>query len=133
VTATPLTSGPQAPLFDRVGGMDFFTKLVEDFYGEVERSLVLRAMYPEDLAEAKAHLALFLAQYFGGPADNQAVRGHPRLRMRHSPYVIDVTARDAWLSAMLHAVAVSTAGAAERGELVSYFDASAHSLQNAEG
>ena len=131
MTATPVTSGPQTPLFERVGGMDFFTKLVEDFYDQVEETPVLRAMYPEELAEAKAHLALFLAQYFGGPADYQAVRGHPRLRMRHSPYIIDVAARDAWLSAMLHAVAVSTAEPKDRAELVAYFDASAHSLQNA--
>ena len=40
VTATPVTSGPQTPLFERVGGMDFFTKLVEDFYGQVEETPV---------------------------------------------------------------------------------------------
>ena len=131
MTSTPLSSSPQTSVFDRVGGMAFFTKLVEDFYSQVELSLVLRAMYPEDLDEAKTHLALFLAQYFGGPAQYQAVRGHPRLRMRHAPYVIDVDARDAWLAAMLHAVAQSTAGPTERAELVSYFDSSAHSLQNA--
>jgi len=31
---------------------------------------------------------------------------------------------------MLHAVAVSTAEPKDRAELVAYFDASAHSLQN---
>ncbi|MEI7479837.1 MAG: globin, partial [Actinomycetes bacterium] len=39
-----------------MGGMNFFTKLVEDFYDQVEETPVLRAMYPEELAEAKAHL-----------------------------------------------------------------------------
>jgi len=110
--------------------MEYFTTLVADFYVGVAATPVLRAMYPEDLTEAKAHLALFLAQYFGGPATYQAVRGHPRLRMRHAPFVIDVAARDAWLAAMLQAVAESSAGANERAELIAYFDASAHSLQN---
>jgi hemoglobin len=110
--------------------MAFFEQLVDDFYGQVEASPVLRAMYPEDLTEAKTHLALFLAQYFGGPTTYAAVRGHPRLRMRHVPYVIDGVARDAWLSAMLFAVERSGAAQSERTELVAYFDASAHSLQN---
>lgn len=130
MTSPALTNSSQASLFDRVGGEEFFTKLVEDFYSQVELTPVLRVMYPEDLTEAKAHLALFLVQYFGGPADYQALRGHPRLRMRHSPYVIDVVARDAWIAAMLHGVGLSTAGPTERAELIHYFDSSAHSLQN---
>ena len=40
----------------------------------------------------------------GGPPDYLAERGHPRLRMRHNPFVIDQTARDRWMQLMLAAI-----------------------------
>ena len=122
---------PPEPLYERVGGMAFFTDLVDAFYVGVVNRPVLRAMYPEDLTESKEHLALFLAQYFGGPATYGEVRGHPRLKMRHSPYEIDVEARDLWLSAMLDALDVVNPALEIRGELASYFDMAAHQLRNA--
>ena len=44
-------------------------------------------MYPDDLTEPRRHLALFLAQYWGGPTVYNEERGHPRLRMRHARFV----------------------------------------------
>lgn len=122
---------PREPLYDRVGGMDFFVALVEAFYDGVVARPILRVMYPDDLTEAKSHLALFLAQYFGGPATYAEVRGHPRLKMRHAPYVIDVAARDAWLEAMLGALDVVDPAPEVRGELAAYLDMAAHQLRNA--
>ena len=49
-------------------------------------------MYPDDLTESKAHLALFLMQYWGGPRRYSEERGHPRLRMRHAPFPIGTAA-----------------------------------------
>ena len=70
-------------------GEEFFVELVERFYEGVAGDAVLRPLYPsQDLADAKARLCGFLVQYWGGPADYSAARGHPRLRMRHAPYVI---------------------------------------------
>ncbi len=61
----------------------------------------LRPMYPEeDLGPAADRLRSFLVQYWGGPATYSEQRGHPRLRMRHAPFVIDAGARDAWLEHM---------------------------------
>jgi hemoglobin len=58
-------------------------------------------MYPPgDLAPAERRLRMFLEQYWGGPGTYSEERGHPRLRMRHHPYVIDDAARDAWLTHM---------------------------------
>ena len=54
-------------LYDQVGGMDTFQRLVDAFYQGVETDPILRPMYPDDLTESREHLALFLAQYFGGP------------------------------------------------------------------
>src|ERR1700686_5877666 len=87
-------------LYDRVGGEPFFFELVDRFYDAVSNDPLLRPMYPEDLADTRAHLALFLIQYWGGPSTYQDERGHPRLRMRHAPHRIDDAARDAWLSHM---------------------------------
>jgi hemoglobin len=86
-------------------GSDFFADLVERFYAGIETDEVLRSMYPVDLAGAKARLAMFLVQYWGGPTSYSDNRGHPRLRMRHMPFQIDEAARDAWLRHMLAALA----------------------------
>jgi len=117
-------------LYDRVGGGAFFAELVERFYAGVEADEVLRAMYPEDLDEPKRHLAAFLSQYWGGPRDYELERGHPRLRMRHAPFVIDAAARDAWLTHMSAALSSMTLGAEDRAELVAYLDMAAHQLRN---
>jgi hemoglobin len=117
--------------YDRVGGQPFFDQLVERFYQGVQTDPVLRPLYPEDLTEAKAHLALFLAQYWGGPTTYNEIRGHPRLRMRHAPFVIGRLERDAWLAHMNAAVGQADLGDKDRKELLAYLDMAAHSLMNA--
>jgi hemoglobin len=62
--------------------------------------MVLRPLYPDDLTDPQRHLALFLGQYWGGPTTYSDERGHPRLRMRHAPFVIGPAERDAWLRHM---------------------------------
>lgn len=121
----------ETPLYQRVGGQSFFTALVDAFYEGVAGDPVLRPLYPDDLAESRRHLALFLAQYWGGPPAYAEERGHPRLRMRHAPFVIGTLERDAWLRHMAAAVEASGAGAPERAELLAYFEMAAHSLTNA--
>jgi len=90
---------------DRAGGPDAFVRLVDAFYDRVEQDTTLRPMYPEDLAPGKQHLALFLAQYFGATDLYSSQRGHPRLRMRHAPFPIDMDAASRWATHMLDAVA----------------------------
>ena len=90
--------------YERWGGQPFFDALVEQFYVGVATDPLLRPMYPDDLTESKAHLALFLGQYWGGPEVYNQVRGHPRLRMRHAPFAIDQRARDRWIELMERAL-----------------------------
>jgi hemoglobin len=90
----------QVSVYEAVGGDPFFVELVDRFYRGVQTDLLLRPLYPADLTEPKAHLAGFLAQYWGGPPAYSAARGHPRLRMRHAPFVIGPAERDAWLRHM---------------------------------
>ncbi|MEL6981161.1 MAG: globin [Actinomycetota bacterium] len=93
-------------VYEAVGGDQFFVDLVDRFYAGVADDPVLLPLYPEqdDLTGAKDRLALFLIQYWGGPTTYSDTRGHPRLRMRHAPFVIGQAERDAWMARMTEAV-----------------------------
>jgi hemoglobin len=117
-------------LYERVGGDTFFVCLVERFYQGVASDALLRPLYPEDLEPPKRHLALFLAQYWGGPHTYSAERGHPRLRMRHLRFRIGQAEREAWLRHMGAAVMASQASPADAEALLDYFQTAATSLLN---
>jgi hemoglobin len=131
---------PTAPsLFSRVGGLEFFEQLVDRFYEGVATDQVLLPLYPEapDLTGARRRLALFLAQYWGGPHTYLEERGHPRLRMRHLPFHIGPLERDRWLVHMAAAVDTVCAERDEpaevREELMAYFVPAAEHLRNDTG
>lgn len=92
-------------LHDTVGPA-FFVELVDRFYEGVESDPVLIPLYPdgEDTAGARERLAMFLAQYWGGPPDYMERRGHPMLRARHNQWAIGPQQRDRWLVHMLAAL-----------------------------
>jgi hemoglobin len=119
-----------ATVFEIVGGQPFFDALVERFYQRVETDPVLRPVYPEELEPGKRALALFLGQYWGGPAAYSAEKGHPRLRMRHAPFAIDAAAREAWLSAMLASVDEGDAPEVAREMLREYFTMASTAMIN---
>jgi hemoglobin len=122
-------------LYDRVNGEQFFVDLIDRFYLGVAGDPLLRPLYPDDLTESKRHLALFLVQYWGGPPTYNEQRGHPRLRMRHVPFVIGPAERDAWLRHMIGAVdqmaVTGDLSAPDAEELRDYFEMAARSLVNA--
>lgn len=108
-------------LYARVGGTPWFTRLVAHFYDSVEEDPVLRPLYPDDLQGPRERLTGFLIQYWGGPADYSAKRGHPRLRMRHAPFAIGAAERDAWYRLMESAVKAVGASPEDEQELLAYF------------
>ena len=108
-------------MFEVVGGQSFFDTLVERFYARVELDPTLRPLYPEDLVPGMRALALFLGQYWGGPPAYSEEKGHPRLRMRHAPFVIGGPERDAWLTAMLAALEEVDAPEVAREMMRDYF------------
>src|SRR5260370_20001984 len=118
-------------IFQAVGGLETFRRLVDAFYGGVESDPLLRPMYPADLTESREHLTLFLVQFFGGPTTYSEQRGHPRLRMRHLPFAIDAAARDAWLKHMRAAVDEAAIPEPARETLLEYFARTAHFMVNA--
>lgn len=122
-------------VYEAVGGAEFFTELVERFYRGVAADLLLRPLYPDDLAASKHHLDLFLQQYWGGPGTYSEERGHPRLRMRHAPFVVGEAERDAWLRHMSEALdglaSERQLSAALTDRLRDYFGSTADFLVNA--
>lgn len=87
-------------VFERVGGLPTFERLVDAFYRRVEQDELLRPMYPDDLEPGKRRLALFFAQYWGGGDLYSRERGHPRLRMRHAPFPVSSDAALRWAEHM---------------------------------
>lgn len=118
-------------LYEAVGGMVFFRRLVDAFYRRVADDEVLLPLYPEeDLTGARERLTLFLGQYWGGPETYTQLRGHPRLRMRHQPYWIDRDARDRWVRHMTDAVDEVGPPDDVRGALLDYFAMAADHMVN---
>ena len=120
----------RSSLYERVGGDAFFFALVDRFYQGVEVDPQLRRLYPDDLEPPRRRLALFLIQYWGGPHTYNAERGHPRLRMRHMPFPIGLSEREAWLGHMRAAVADTDTSASDAQALLDYFDTAATALMN---
>jgi hemoglobin len=127
----PGPAGEPQPFYARVGGEPTFRRLVERFYAGVAQDLALRALYPEaDLSAAAQRLTLFLIQYWGGPTTYSDQRGHPRLRMRHQPFVIDSAQRDRWLTHMRDAVESLDLDPADEATLWSYLSTAAEAMRN---
>ncbi len=126
---------PPADFFDRVGGEQFFVDLVAEFYRGVAEDTELRALYPEypDLAPAEERLRLFLMQYWGGPGTYSQQRGHPRLRMRHAPYAVNLDMRERWLRHMRAALDKLQPEPELESWLWRYFEMAADSMRNVEG
>jgi len=120
----------QTTVFEVVGGQPFFNALVERFSARVEADSALRRIYPDELAEGMRSLALFLGQYWGGPAIYSEEKGHPRLRMRHAPFPIGQAERDAWLAAMLAALDESDAPEVAREMMRDYFVNASTAMMN---
>ena len=120
-----------ATFYEEVGGEPFFNDFVSQFYARVATDPILRPMYPEkDMHGAALRLKMFLEQYWGGPTTYSDERGHPRLRMRHVGFHIDLAARDAWLTCMMAAINDLKMEEIHRNQLISYVEMAAHSMVN---
>lgn len=125
-------AGIRINVFELAGGEAFFDALVDRFYQGVESDPELLALYPDrdDLAGARRRLAMFLAQYWGGPTTYSEERGHPRLFMRHRPFRIDAAGVERWLTHMRAAVAELAPPAPVESRLLAYFDMAAAAMRN---
>lgn len=112
-------------------GAEGFSRLCAAFYRQIPTDDLLGPMYPsDDLAGAEQRLRDFLIYRFGGPQDYIQQRGHPRLRMRHAPFVIDVAARDRWMELMSRALTEAALPHAAAQTLETFFEQMATFLIN---
>lgn len=87
-------------------------------------------MFPADLEGPIRNQAEFLIQYFGGPSDYSARKGHPRLRMRHHGFAIGLAERNAWVEAMDGALCDAEIPEPDRTVMRKYFSTTATFLMN---
>ncbi len=115
-------------------GEEGFERLVAIFYGQIRSDEILGPLYPKvDLEGAERRLRDFLVFRFGGPDRYITQRGHPRLRLRHSPFPIGTDARDRWTKLMGKALVEANFPDEVRGRLSVFFDETATFLLNRPG
>ena len=110
----------EVSMFDRIGGAVAVDRLVEAFYGHMDKlpqAATIRDMHAADMGQIKIVLKRYLSEWTGGPKLYSPEKGHPRLRQRHMHFAIDNDARDAWMTCMTRALDETIADAAARAEL----------------
>ncbi|MFA7249459.1 MAG: globin [Dehalococcoidia bacterium] len=121
----------QGALLARIGGRAVVERIVEQFYDLVAADAELRALFPEDLTAGREKQAMFLEQWLGGEPRYSARYGHPRLRMRHFPFVIDERAAGRWLRHMAEAFRAAGVGEQEMAEVFADLGPLARHMVNA--
>lgn len=115
-------------------GEEKLQQLIAAFYSRVKTDDVLKPMYPaDDLTGAEYRLKEFLVYRLGGPQRYLEERGHPALRMRHAPFMIDQSARDRWIELMSQAMLEVDVPTDASETLKSFFDQMATFLINQAG
>ena len=85
-------------------GQDALYRMIDHFYALVEKDTRINHLFPGDFAETARKQKQFLTQFLGGPDLYTQEHGHPMLKKRHMPFVIDHDAKDAWLENMYTAI-----------------------------
>ncbi|MBU2883238.1 group II truncated hemoglobin [Psychrosphaera sp. B3R10] len=84
-------------------GNDGVKKLANTFYDIMETDLRAKELYdmhPKPLDAIREKFYEFLVGWTGGPNIFMEKYGHPRLRARHLPFLIDQNLRDQWIYCM---------------------------------
>jgi hemoglobin len=121
--------------YERLGGADGVRQLVQRFYSlmdELPEAHRVRSLHPQDLQGSAERLYEYLSGWFGGPDLYVRKYGHPRLRMRHSPYAVGAAQRDEWMLCMSMALAEQVLDEALRAHLIRTFGQIADHLVNTE-
>ena len=97
--------GAMSTLYDDVGGIDGLRKLSMDFYDRVLADEVLAPMFAHFTPTHVDHVAVWLAEVFGGPAEfTSQLGGHQALLRSHLGLGIRDEHRERWLQLMSDAI-----------------------------
>ena len=122
--------------FEWIGGEAKVKAMVERFYDLMDLEpayAALRAAHGSELTKARQHLFWFLCGWLGGPQHYTDRFGHPKLRLRHMPFVIGVVERDQWLACMDQAMAETGVDGKLRQRLKESFFQTADWMRNSAG
>lgn len=122
-------AGPS--LFERIGGREAVARIIDEFYDRVERDPELRPLFPPDMGPGREKQKLFFEQWLGGEPLYVQQFGHPRLRRRHFPFVIDQRGVGLWLKHMTGALRHCGVPEQELQEILSGLGPLARHMMNA--
>lgn len=89
-------------LYDWIGGKSALLRLMGRFYEKVALDPVLAPVFSHMGPDHPAHVAAFLAEVLGGPADYSTSHGgHPEMIRHHLNRHLSNEQRKAWLSLLL--------------------------------
>ena len=113
-----------ATLYDEVGGRDGLRRLSTAFYDRVLADELLAPVFASFTAAHLEHVAVWLAEVLGGPAEFTAsLGGHQALLRSHLGLGIRDDHRARWLALMADAIDEVVPGRPElRQSLMDYFD-----------
>ncbi len=118
--------------FLALGGEKAIRAIVKRFYDIIDEDApTLRTMLPADDTISREKLFEYLVEWTGGDNLYSSRRGHPRLRMRHMPFVIGEDEVDLWLACMSRALDDNEVHGDVRAFLDDRFTALAQHMRNA--
>jgi len=126
----------ETSVYQLIGGETGLRSLVNRFYDLMDsapEAAKIRAFHPKSLRQSREKLFMFLSGWSGGPPLYIEKFGHPRLRMRHLPFLIGTTERDEWLWCMNKALDESRMDPWAVELLKVRFAEVANSMRNVEG
>src|ERR1700730_13471030 len=93
---------PITTLYEWLGGIDVLDKLTARFYERVKDNAVLAPIFAHMDGEHPKHVAAFLAEVLGGPADYSRERGgHPHMIGAHLNRHLTQRQRREWMALLL--------------------------------
>ena len=94
-------------IYQLIGGEAGLRALVNRFYDLMDNApeaAKIRTLHRVSLELSREKLFMFLSGWSGGPSLYMERYGHPRLRLRHLPFLIGIQERDEWLWCMRKAL-----------------------------
>lgn len=100
--STDMSSTSAPSLYEWLGGMDSLLRLTTRFYERVRDHALLKPIFEHMGSDHPAHVAVFLAEVLGGPAEYSAHHGgHPEMIRHHLNKHLTHEQRKAWLALLL--------------------------------
>lgn len=110
---------------------DIIRQISHEFYTIMRTDDLIGKMYPDDDWQgAEDRLNKFLQFRFLGDQTYIQERGHPRLRVRHNPFLIGEKERDRWMEIMDEAMLRSGLSDELRKDLYDFFFSIADFMRN---